>query len=146
MNDKVECTLILRRIYNRPVARLWRAWTDVAELGQWYVAGTDHVVHFAEADVRVGGTYRIGFGPAGKTPYVETGHYTEVVPMKRLSFGETVSFESEALGSSETRVEFRDLGSGRTELILTCTGKEVWRSGEGWTPCLESLARYVGED
>jgi uncharacterized protein YndB with AHSA1/START domain len=146
MSEKIECTLILRRIYRRPIERLWRAWTDPAELGKWYVAGADHIVHFAEADVRVGGTYRVGFGPPGTTPYVEMGHYTEVVPMRRLAFAEIVSLDGKALGGSENRIELRDLGDGRTELILTCTGKEAWRSGEGWTPCLEGLARYLGDD
>ena len=60
---KVETTLILRRTYDKPVERVWRAWAE--ELGQWYVAGDDHIVHFAQADFRVGGTYRVGFGPAG---------------------------------------------------------------------------------
>ena len=141
--DKIECTLILRRIYDASMARVWRAWTDPAELGRWYVAGTDHVVHFCEADVRVGGGYRIGFGPPGTTPYVETGRYTEVVPIRRLCFAEMVSFEDKPLGGSENRIELRDIGGGRTELTLTCTGENAWRSGEGWTPCLQSLAGFL---
>ena len=32
------------------------------KLAKWYVAGWDHVVHSAEAQVRVGGTYPISFG------------------------------------------------------------------------------------
>jgi uncharacterized protein YndB with AHSA1/START domain len=142
--NKIGCTLILRRIYDAPVARLWRAWTDPAELARWYVAGDDHIVHFCEADVRVGGTYRIGFAPPGKTPYIETGRYIEIVPNKRLVFEEQVSFEGKRLGGTMNEIEFRDLG-GRTEIVLSSSGEEAWRSGEGWTPCLESLARYLGE-
>lgn len=40
-------------------------------------------------------------------------------------------------------VEFVDLGDGRTEIVLTDTGPDSWRSGEGWIPCLASLARYL---
>ncbi|HUO91143.1 MAG TPA: SRPBCC domain-containing protein [Rhizomicrobium sp.] len=140
---RIENTLILRRIYDAPVARVWRAWTDPKEFGRWYVAGADHIVHFCEADIRVGGGYRIGFGPPGKTPYVETGHYTEIVPMRRLCFGEMVTHMDDPLGGSECRVELRDLGDGRTELVLTTTGASVWRSGEGWEPCLENLAAFL---
>lgn len=141
--SKIECTLVLKRIYDAPVERVWKAWTDPAELANWYVAGTDHVVHFCEADVRVGGTYRVGFGPPGKTPYVETGRYMEIVPMKRLVFEESVAFEGKRIHVTLTTVEFRDLG-GRTELVLSCSGDEAWRTGEGWTPCLESLAAFLG--
>jgi uncharacterized protein YndB with AHSA1/START domain len=139
----IECTLILKRIYNAPIARVWRAWTDPAQLGRWYVAGSDHIVHFCEADVRVGGTYRVGFGRPGTTPYVETGRYTEILPTTRLAFEETVTFEGKVLGGSENIIEFRDLGDGRTQLVLSCTGEDSWRSGEGWTPCLRSLAAYL---
>src|SRR5258706_12422188 len=105
-SNSVEWILTLKRIYNLPVARLWRAWTDQSELGKWYVAAGDHVVHFCEADVRVGGSYRVGFGPPGKTPYVETGRYTEIVPMRRLAFEETVSFEERRIHTHQTIVEF----------------------------------------
>jgi len=141
---KVECTLILKRIYNAPVERVWRAWTSADELAQWYVASADHVVHFAEADVRVGGTYRVGFAPPGQTPYVEEGRYIEIVPNAKLVFEESVSLDGKQLFSQMTTVAFRDLG-GRTEIVITGTGVDTWRTGEGWTPALESLARYLGE-
>lgn len=142
MTHEVECTLILKRIYDAPVARVWRAWTSAGELAHWYVASADHVVHFAEADVRVGGTYRVGFAPPAQTPYVEEGHYIEVVPNAKLTFRESVSLEGKQLFTQLTTVEFRDLG-GRTQVTITCNGKDTWRTGEGWTPALESLAHYL---
>ena len=69
---KVDSTLILKRVYDAPVERVWRAWTNEKELAKWYVAGFDQVVHFAEADVRTGGTYRVSFGAPGKTPCIES--------------------------------------------------------------------------
>jgi len=138
----LECTLILKRIYDAPIDAVWSAWTDPENLRRWYVAGADHIVHFCKADVRVGGSYRVGFGPKGKTPYVEAGRYLEIVPKTRLVFEESVSFEGKQLGGTVTTVELRDLG-GRTELILSSTGEEAWRSGEGWTLCLQSLAAFV---
>ena len=145
MSEKntVESLLTLKRVYSVPVARLWRAWTDQSELGKWYVAGGDHIVHFCEADVRVGGSYRVGFGPPGKTPYVETGRYTDIIPMKRLSFEETVSFEGRRIHTHDTIVEFHDL-SPKSQIVIVSMGGESWRTGEGWTPALESLAKYLG--
>jgi uncharacterized protein YndB with AHSA1/START domain len=145
--QKIECTLILKRVYDAPVERLWRAWTT-EELGRWYMAGDDHVIHFAEIDLRVGGGYRVGFGPPGKTPYVETGTYIEITPMTRLVFDAGVTLGeggTEALAVERMVVEFIDVGGGRTQLILTDTGPDSWKSGEGWLPCLESLARFVAK-
>lgn len=143
---ETEVMLILRRIYDAPVERLWRAWTSAEELGLWYMAGADHVIHFAEVDLRIGGGYRIGFGPPGKTPYVETGTYVEITPMTRLAFDAGVTLGEggvEALALERMVVELTDLGDGRTELVLTDTGRDAWKSGEGWLPCLESLARHL---
>jgi len=143
-DHKVECTLVLSRIYNKPVERVWRAWSEEKEFGQWYVAGDDHVVHFAQSDFRVGGNYRVGFGPPGTKPWVEEGTFLEIVPNRKIVFQERVAREGEQAGFAVTRtsVEFNDLG-GRTELVITTTGRDTWRAGEGWTPCMESLARFL---
>jgi len=139
---KVDGTLILKRVYEVPVEKVWRAWTEPGEMAKWWVGGWEHVVHFAEADVRVGGRYRVGFAPPGRTPYVESGTYSEVVPMKRLAYQETVSLGDELIHTNATTVEFRDLG-GRTEVIVSTSGGEVWRNAEGWVPALEKLAAAV---
>lgn len=41
---KATCVLIFRRVYDAPVERVWRALTEASELGQWFLAGDDHVV------------------------------------------------------------------------------------------------------
>ena len=40
-------------------------------------------------------------------------------------------------------VDFVDLGDGRTQIVLTDTGIDSWRSGAGWVPCFASLGRYL---
>ena len=47
---------------------------------QWYRDRPDDVVRVTELDVRVGGRYRVEFGPAGAKPYVESGGYREIDP------------------------------------------------------------------
>ena len=139
----IECSLTLKRIFDVPVARLWRAWTDPAELGRWYVAGPDHIVHFCEADVRVGGKYRVGFGPPGTKPYVETGTYTEVVPTTRLCFEESVSIEGKALHTNLTVIDFRELGAKRSQLILTSIGKRVGGRAKVGRPAWKVLPHFL---
>src|SRR4051812_10105250 len=116
-DHKVECTLVLRRVYNKPVERVWRAWADEKEFSQWYVAGFDHIVHFAQSDFRVGGNYRVGFGPPGSKPWIEEGTFMEIVPNKKIVFREKVGRDGEEASFAvvSTIVEFKDLG-GRTEL------------------------------
>jgi len=142
MNPKheVDSTPMLKRIVDAPIELVWRAWTTREELAKWYVGGWDHVVHFAEADVRVGGTYRLSFGAPGETAYLETGRYSGVIPLKRLA--ETVTIGDERMRTSETSVAFRDLG-GRTEITISTTDFESWRSAGGWVPALEKLAAHL---
>lgn len=143
--SKTQCVLIFRRTYDAPIARVWRAWTDAAELGKWFLAGDDHVVHFAEVDLRVGGCFCVSFGPPGKPPYTETNRYTEVAPPTRLAWTGDMTVGGEAIeGGGASVLELVDLGDSRTELILTNTGDEdLWRHGEGWLPCLASLERHL---
>jgi uncharacterized protein YndB with AHSA1/START domain len=140
---KIDSTLILKRIYQVPIESVWRAWTDPTEMAKWWVGGWDHVVHSAEADVRVGGSYRVAFAPAGKTPWIETGKYSEVVPLRRLAYRETVTQNDELVHTNQTQIDFRDLG-GKTEVTVTTSGFESWRNAEGWVPSLEKLAIALG--
>ena len=144
MTHQVQSTLILKRTYAAPVARAWRAWTDADELARWYVAGSDQVVHFAHADVRVGGQYRVGFGAPGDTPYVEEGRYLEVVSQRSLVFEESVSLNDRVLFTQVTSVDFIALGA-ETQVVITGAGVDSWRTGEGWTPALESLALHLAQ-
>jgi uncharacterized protein YndB with AHSA1/START domain len=143
--SKVDCTVILKRDYAAPLARVWRAWSTADELALWYRPETDHVIHFAECDFRVGGAYRIGFGPSGEAPLIETGRYVEIEPMRRIVFDEEVTRDGAFIHGGRDHVEFVDLGSGRTRVIVTATGHEVWRAGGGWTGALESLAAFLGD-
>lgn len=147
MADAIACTLVLKRIYDAPIERVWNAWTSAEALGRWYLAGDDHVIHAAEADVRVGGRYRVSFGRPGATPYVETGRYREVRPMTRLAWTAEVTQEGQASGFVEVvELDLKDLGDGRTELCLTDHGEHAWQAAQGWIPCLNSLVRYLAAE
>jgi uncharacterized protein YndB with AHSA1/START domain len=138
----VDSTLILKRVFDAPIELVWRAWTTPGEIVKWWVVGWDHVPLSAEADVRVGGVYRMSFGIPGKTPCVESGRYSEVVPMKRLVYQETVTMGDQLMHTNATAIDFRDLG-GRTEVIVTTSGFESWHNAEGWVPALERLAIHL---
>jgi len=142
---RTECVLVFRRVYDAPIERIWRAWTEASELGRWYLAGDDYVIHAAEVDLRVGGVWRVSFGSPGKPPYVETNRYTEIKRPFRLAWEGVLEVDGRQIpGGAGSTVELFDLGDGRTALVLTNTGDEdLWRHGEGWIPCLNSLERLL---
>ncbi len=135
-------TLVLRRTYDVPPERVFRAFTVAAERQQWDSPADGWVVEVLELDLRVGGRYRAAFGPPGDTPYVEEDEYLEISPPRRLVFRETISRGGSVLQQTVCTVEFIDLG-GRTEVVVTDhgIGAEVHRAG--WTNALDHLAALL---
>jgi uncharacterized protein YndB with AHSA1/START domain len=100
----------------------------------------------AEADLRVGGKYRIQMKHKGGNVHVAFGEYREVKPPEKLVY--TWAWEDGSVTDTLVTVEFRDLGR-ETEVILTherFTSTD-WRDkhSEGWTGCLARLEKLVQE-
>lgn len=143
---KSPLTLRVRRTFPAPPERVFRAWTDPAELKRWAGPG-ETTVATVEVDLRVGGRYRINMQAPDGTPYHVVGTYRAVDPPKKLVY--TWFWETNpAMGETVVTVEFRDLG-GRTEIVLTherLPTEEDRRNHEtGWTACFDTLAGLVQE-
>ena len=105
--------LVIRRIYNAPVAAVYAAWTDPEQMKHWMGPSDDFGPSEVTGEVRVGGRYRIVMhGPGGETHRVG-GVFREVVPNRRLVY--TWAWESTPERESLVTVEFRPAGAG-TEL------------------------------
>jgi uncharacterized protein YndB with AHSA1/START domain len=135
-------TLTLRRLYEVPPERAFRAWTDPAELERWNSPRDGWPLTVLELDLRVGGRYRAAFGPPGEEPYIETDEYLEIVPARRLVFTETISRGGTILQQTVCTVEFIDRG-GRTEVVVTDQGVDATVHGAGWTHALARLAELL---
>lgn len=79
------------RIYDAPIAQVWKAWTDPEQLKQWW--GPHGVsIPECEVDLRVGGRFYIvmeageAMGPYKGTKWPMLGTFTAVEPDSRLSF------------------------------------------------------------
>ena len=135
--------LVLKRTFEAPVERVYAAWTKPEMMRRWFAPG-DMTVPAAEADVRVGGRYRIQMQGGDCEFNVTGGTYREVVPNRRLVF--TWQWEGTDLETVVT-VEFRSVAPNATELTLTHEGfdDEATRDkhAEGWDGCLANLARFV---
>ncbi|MGH2519898.1 MAG: SRPBCC family protein, partial [Chloroflexota bacterium] len=141
--NKTDATLelSLSRLIRAPRHRVWAAWTTPALLKQWFAPGS-MAVSAAEADVRVGGRYRIGMGgdgcEGGKGSDVG-GTYTEVTPESRLQFTWLLGDGSP---ESLVTVEFREMEGG-TQVHITHQGlvdaADVARHRHGWEGILSKL-------
>jgi uncharacterized protein YndB with AHSA1/START domain len=138
----VESSIVLKRLYDVPAARLWRAWSTADELAQWYRPSLRHTIDFAEFDFRVGGEYRVESSLRGKST-VETGRYIEILAMQKILYEEDLQPEGKPHHSMLDQIEFVALDNARTQLVVTATGHKAWSFGAGVNGSLESLAEFV---
>jgi len=128
--------LTLERTLAAPPERVFRAWTDPAELTLWFAPNPDLPVA-AELDLRVGGAYRIRMGR-----HEALGAYVTIDPPHTLAFTWRWASEPDADDTVVT-VSLVPAGSGT---LLTLRHErfadEAARANHdvGWT---QSLARLV---
>ena len=127
---------------NYPVApeKLWRAWTTPEAMRRWFAPSDEFSVPVVEADVRVGGRYRIVMKAPDGEQHDVSGVYREVVPNRKLVF--TWAWRSTPERESLVTVLLRAAGSG-TELTLTheqfFDEEARDKHQHGWIGCLGRL-------
>ena len=111
---KSERELVVTRTINGPARIVFEAWTKPELLKRWWVPKSFGVSLLScEADVRVGGRYRLVFGhDASPKPMEFFGRYIEVTPHSRL-----VWTNEESDDGAVTTVTFDEKG-GKTLLVL----------------------------
>ena len=136
--------LRLERRFKAVRERVFKAWTEPEAMKRWKAPGEAECA-LAEADVRVGGTYRIHMrGPDG-TVYRLIGEYREIEEPSRLVYTWKWEHEPDPVETLVT-VEFNAVGA-ETDVILTQTGftdaDDRNRHEMGWSGSFEKLARVV---
>jgi uncharacterized protein YndB with AHSA1/START domain len=102
--------IVVTRVFDVPRERLWRAWTQPAELARWWgKRGWTTPPESVTMDVRPGGEFSLlsVSDENGREMRLDTT-YNEIVAPERLSFGDAT-------------VTLTDLGGGRTEMIFRTT-------------------------
>ena len=137
--------LQMRRSIPASRERVFRAWTDPAQLKKWFAVADGFTTPIADIDLQVGGRYRLGMQPPGNDfPLIVGGVYREIIPPEKLVF--TWRWESPDENEPETlvTVEFIERGDV-TEVVLQheLFASEALRDkhAEGWAGCLEHLER-----
>jgi uncharacterized protein YndB with AHSA1/START domain len=81
-----ETTLKLRRTFQAPRERVFRAWTDPHELGRWFAPSEDYHAQVPVLELRVGGKYAIDVHHKDGNIHRVSGTYREITPPEKLVF------------------------------------------------------------
>ena len=139
--DNLAEALVIERTFNAPVARVWKALTDVEQMRQWYF-------ELKEFKPEVGFEFQFTVEHKGVT-YCHLCKITEVIPQKTLAY--TWRYQGHE-GDSLVTFELFAAG-GKTRLKLTHEGLETFPKlpsfarksfMEGWTQIIgSSLKDFV---
>jgi uncharacterized protein YndB with AHSA1/START domain len=111
---KSERELVVTRTINGPARIVFEAWTRPELFKQWWVPKSFGLSLLSyEADVRVGGQYRLVFRHGDSEPMAFFGRYIEVTPYSRLAW---TNDEGEDAGPVTT-VTFQEKGD-KTLLVM----------------------------
>ncbi len=152
MTNKVNTrdVLVLKRIFNAPIERVFDAWTKPEVLAKWF-GPEGFSVNRSEVQLHIGGSYDIEIcSPDGKL-IRHFGNYLEISKPHKLVF--TWMLVDQACKGSEglvaetiVNIEFNRLEL-TTEITLThekLPSKDAYDGHKfGWTSSLNSLTNYL---
>jgi uncharacterized protein YndB with AHSA1/START domain len=137
-------SLTLVRSFKAAPEKVWQALTEPAGLSQWMGMPNAPKPPEVEADLRVGGRYRIVMHAPGGETHDVSGVYREIVPNRKLvySWAWKSTPERESLVTLELRA-----AAGGTELTLKHEqffDDEARKNHlQGWNVCLDRLEQVL---
>ena len=135
--------LVLHRRLRATPGRVFDAWTRPELMSRWMSPG-EMTVEKVEADLRVGGAYRIVMLGTSGERHTPEGVYLEIDPARRLVF--TWRWAGTELETRVT-VEMTPAGDAETDLTVTHEGfadaPMLGEHQEGWNGCLVKLPAVV---
>jgi uncharacterized protein YndB with AHSA1/START domain len=136
-------SLVISRTYPAPAERVFKAWTDANQLGQWF-APTDDYTTKATVDLRVGHEYRISIAHKGGNIHNVLGTYRLIDPPRKLVY--TWRWEGGPETDTLVTVDFTPRGDS-TEVTIThdqfLDAETRNKHSEGWNGCLNRLERLL---
>jgi uncharacterized protein YndB with AHSA1/START domain len=134
-------SLVIARTYPASVERVFKAWTDANQLGQWFAPSDDYTTK-ASVDLQVGHEYRIAIAHKGGNVHNILGTYRLIDPPRKLVY--TWRWEGGPMADTLVTVDFTPRGES-TEVTITheqfSTSEDRDRHAEGWNGCLSRLPR-----
>jgi len=147
-NTADKTSLEIKRFINVPRDRVYAAWTDPAQLKEWFGPENVRTRNFT-ADARVGGKYRWDLINEEGEDMTISGEYRELVPGKKIVF--TWKWDDDETwknASSVVTVELSDRDGG-TELRLIHeklpSEESRDRHNEGWNSVVDRLEKFFSK-
>ncbi len=148
MKTQPDIRLEITRFINAPRERVYAAWTDPAQLKEWFGPENVQTLNFI-ADVRVGGRYRWDLKNPDGEEMTAFGEYRELVPGRKIVFTwKWDDDENWTTHDSIVTVELSERDNGtEVRLIHVQLPSEESRDrhSEGWNGVLEKLEKFVGK-
>lgn len=112
----------LERTYDAPIARVWRALTDIAAKQKWFSGPPDRCeILERHMDVRVGGRERLKGRWEGGVVSTFDAIYHDVIPNERLVYSYEMHMDEKKISISLATLQLKP-ADGKTTLMVTEQG------------------------
>ena len=138
-------TFVIERIYDFPVAQIFRAWADPTLKARWFAGSAEALGAGYELDFRVGGREINRRGPPGGPVYTYESEFRDIIPEQRIVYTYEMFADQARISVSVATVQFNGHGA-TSQLVLTEQGvfldghDTVARREAGTRSLLDSLA------
>jgi len=146
MATLVKPSLTIKRRFNAPPAKVFAAWTDPEKIRAWMGPGEVGIL-LVEADVRVGGRYRIVMQKPGDAEQHDvSGVYREVIANEKLVF--TWAWKTTPERESLVTLTFKPDGGGT---LMTLSHEQFFdedardRHNSGWSATMPKLEAFLAQ-
>jgi uncharacterized protein YndB with AHSA1/START domain len=143
-----KTSLDIKRFINAPRARVYAAWTDPAQLKEWWGPESVRTRNFV-AEARVGGKYRWDLINQEDEEMSVFGEYRELVPEKKIVF--TWKWDDDEIWENHESIVTVELSDrdGGTELLLKHeqlpSEESRDRHNDGWNSVLDRLEKFFSK-
>ena len=133
-------SLVLKRRIKAAPEKVYEAWTRPEQMTRWWGVTENPKPPVAEADLRVGGRFRVQFWDPKNEHHSVSGTYREVVPNRKLSF--SWAWQSTPERESLVTIDLNPVNDGT---MLTLTHEQFFDEkarddhGRGWNASLDRL-------